>query len=247
MSAMSDEEQLDGLKSFFKKYGSAMVSAVLIALIAFFGWEYWQKNAVADDQIQTAKVQIFVDEANLAKTDPKVAAALAASAEKIVKEDPDSIHAVQTQFVMAKLAYDQQDYAKAERELKKIENTKLEDEGLKHIIKIRLADSQLAQKKYDEALKTLSTATLAAFKTTVEEARGDIYVAKNDIENAKKAYQSAWNNLIETKQERQILQIKLESVGVLVDDPEIERPIVEVEMEEPQQSGPVAVTQKDES
>jgi hypothetical protein len=30
--------------------------------------------------------------------------------------------------------------------------------------------------------------------------------------------------LVERKQERQILQIKLESVGVLVDDPEIERP-----------------------
>ncbi|MFE8306215.1 tetratricopeptide repeat protein, partial [Acinetobacter baumannii] len=43
MSAMTDEEQLDSVKSFFKKYGSAMVTGVLIALIAFFGWEYWQK------------------------------------------------------------------------------------------------------------------------------------------------------------------------------------------------------------
>ena len=247
MSAMSDEEQLDGVKSFFKKYGSSMISAVLIALIAFFGWEYWQKKTIAEDQIQTAKVQLFMDEANLAKTDPKAAAALAVSAEKIVKENPDSIHTVQAQFMMAKLAYDQQDYAKAERELKKIENTQLKDEGLKHIIKIRLADSQLAQKKYDEALKTLSGLTLPAFKITVEEARGDIYVAKNDIENAKKAYQSAWNSLIESKQERQILQIKLESVGVLVDDLELERPIIEVQMDEPQINRPVVAKQMGES
>ena len=85
------------------------------------------------------------------------------------------------------------------------------------------------------------------FKTTVEEARGDIYVAKNDIENAKKAYQSAWNNLVETKQERQILQIKLESVGVLVDDLEVDRPIIEVEVDESQTNRPVAVTQTDAS
>jgi predicted negative regulator of RcsB-dependent stress response len=232
MSAMTDEEQLDGLKSFLKKYGSAMVTGVLIALIAFFGWNYWQKKQRAESQIETAKVQIFLDEARVAATDPKLESALAASAEKIVKDNPDSVQALQTQFVMAKLAYDKQDYAKAERELKKVENTKIKDEGLQHIVKLRLADSQLAQKKYDEALKTLDTVTLPAFKATADEMRGDIYVVKNDVESAKKAYLSAWNDLLEKKEERQILQIKLESVGVLVDDPEIERPILETKTDE---------------
>ncbi len=37
--------------------------------------------------------------------------------------------------------------------------------------------------------------------------------------------------MIERKEERQILQIKLESVGVLVDDPEIERPIIDTAAE----------------
>ena len=59
-----------------------------------------------------------------------------------------------------------------------------------------------------------------------------MYVAKNDIENAKKSYQSAWDALVERQQERQILQIKLESVGVLVDDPEVERPILETQVDE---------------
>jgi predicted negative regulator of RcsB-dependent stress response len=232
MSAMSDEEQLDTAKSFFKKYGSALISLVLIALIAFFGWEYWKKKNSAEDQIQTAKVQLLIDEAKAVGDDPKLAANLDSTAEKIVKENPDSIHAIQTQFVMAKIAYDQQNYAKAERELKKIVNTQIKDKGLQEIVKIRLADSQLAQKKYDEALKTLSGEPLPQFKTSIEEARGDIYVAKNEIENAKKAYQSAWDSLIENKQERQILQIKLQSVGILVEDPEIERPILEIQMDE---------------
>ena len=100
------------------------------------------------------------------------------------------------------------------------------------IVKIRLADSQLAQKKYDEALKTLSNVSEPAFKATVDELRGDIYVAKKDVESARKAYQSAWNNVLERKQERQLLQIKLESVGVLVDDPEIERPILDTKVDE---------------
>lgn len=230
MSALSDEEQLDSLKSFTKKYGSAIISGILIALIAFFGWEYWQKKNLAESQMHTAKVQQLMDDAQATQGD--AFAKLSETADKIVKEAPDSAQAIQTQLVMAKLAYDKEDYAAAEKALQKVENSTLDDKGLVQVVKLRLAYAQLAQKKYDAALKTLEAVTEPAFKATADEARGDIYVAKNDIENAKKVYQSAWDALIERKEERQILQIKLESVGVLVDDPEIERPIIETQAEE---------------
>jgi len=232
MNAMTDDEQLDSLKSFFKKYGSAMLTGVLIALIAFFGWEYWQKKTSAENQNETAKVQQLMDEARVANGDAKAFAALAATADKIVKANPDSVQAIQAQIVMAKLAYDKNDYATAERELKKVENSKLKDDGLLQVVKIKLADAQLAQKKYDEALKTLSAVNESAFQATADELKGDIYVAKNDIDNAKKSYQAAWDAVLARKQERQILQIKLESVGVLVDDPELERPILETHVDE---------------
>ena len=229
MSALSDEAQLDSLKSFAKKYGSAIVSGILIALIAFFGWEYWQKKTLAESQMQTAKVQQLMDDAQTATGDAFTQ--LSATADKIVKEAPDSPQAIQTQLLMAKLAYDKADYANAEKALKKVENSKVDDAGLLQLVRLRLAYAQLAQKKYDEALKTLEAVKEPAFTATADEARGDIYVAKNDIENAKKVYQSAWDALVERQEERQILQIKLESVGVLVDDPEIERPIIDTQVE----------------
>ncbi|TCM63227.1 putative negative regulator of RcsB-dependent stress response [Acinetobacter calcoaceticus] len=232
MSAMTEEEQLDRLKSSFKKYGSTALSGVLIALIGFFGWQYWQKNNLAASQNQTARVQQFMDQANAAGNNPNAYGTLAASADKIVQADPDSVQAVQSQMVMAKAAYDKGDYAAAERELQKVQNAKLKDAGLIAIVNMNLADAQLAQKKFDDALKTLALVTEPTFKATVEEARGDVFVAKKDIENAKKAYQSAWNTLVEQKEERQILQIKLESVGVLVDDPELERPIIQPPVDE---------------
>ena len=230
--SLSDEEQLDQIKSFAKKYGSAMISGILIALIAFFGWEYWQKKNLAEAQNQTAKVQKLMDEAKAVSGQPNALATVSEAADKIVKDDAESVQAIQTQFITAKLAYDKQDYAAAEKALKKVENSKVKDAGLVQIVKIRLADSQLAQKKYDDALKTLSTVTEPAFKATADELRGDIYVAKKDNASARKAYQSAWDNLLERKQERQLLQIKLESVGVLVDDPEIERPILDTKVDE---------------
>lgn len=230
--SLSDEEQLDQFKSFAKKYGSAIISGILIALIAFFGWEYWQKKNLAESQNQTAKVQKLMDEAKAASGQPNAFATLSETADKIVKDDADSAQAIQTQFIMAKLAYDKQDYAAAEKVLKKVEASKVKDAGLLQIVKLRLADSQLAQSKYDEALKTLSSVTDPAFKATADELRGDIFVAKKDNESARKAYQSAWDNLLERKQERQLLQIKLESVGVLVDDPEFERPILDTKVDE---------------
>ena len=230
--SVSDEEQLDQIKSFAKKYGSAMISGILIALIAFFGWEYWQKKNLTEAQNQTAKVQKLMDEAKAVSGQPNALATVSEAADKIVKDDADSVQAIQTQFILAKLAYDKQDYAAAEKALKKVENSKVKDAGLVQIVKIRLANSQLAQKKYDEALKTLSKVTEPAFKATADELRGDIYVAKKDNASARKAYQSAWDNLLERKQERQLLQIKLESVGVLVDDPEIERPILDTKVDE---------------
>jgi predicted negative regulator of RcsB-dependent stress response len=232
MSALNDAEQLDGLKSAAKKYGSSIIIGILIALIAFFGWEYWQKKNLAEAQIATAKVQQLMDDASGLEGKDNAFATLSASADKILKDTPEAVQAIQAQMLLAKVAFDAGKYADAERALQRVEGSKIDDAGLIQIVKLRLAYAQLAQQKYDAALKTLTAVTEPAFKATAEEARGDIYVAKNDIANAKKAYQSAWNDLIERQQERPILQIKLESVGVLVDDPEIERPIIETQAEE---------------
>jgi predicted negative regulator of RcsB-dependent stress response len=232
MSSLSDSEQLDTLKSFTQKYGSSIITGILIALIAFFGWQYWQKKQLVTAQTETAKVQQLMDDAQGLEGNPNAFATLSTAADKIMKEAPDTVQAIQSQMVMAKVAYDNGKYADAERALQRVENTKIDDVGLLQIVKLRLAYAQLAQNKFDAALKTLAAVTEPAFKATAEEARGDVYVAQKDIENAKKAYQSAWADLVERQQERPILQIKLESVGVLVDDPEIERPIIETQAEE---------------
>lgn len=200
MNALSDEDQLDNLKSFTKKYGSAIISGILIALIAFFGWEYWQKKTLAENQMRTAKVQQLMDEArNVNSQDINALNALSQSADKIVKEAPDSVHALQAQFVMAKQAYDRGDYAAAEKALKRVEATKLKDEGLVHVLKLRLAYAQLAQNKYDAALKTLADVTDPAFKATAEEARGDVYVAKMILPQQKKLIRAHGMHLLSVK------------------------------------------------
>jgi predicted negative regulator of RcsB-dependent stress response len=73
---------------------------------------------------ETAKVQQLMDEANAAGQ-PNALATISEAADKIVKDDADSVQAIQTQFVLAKLAYEKQDYAAAEKALKKLKTQKL--------------------------------------------------------------------------------------------------------------------------
>jgi hypothetical protein len=75
------------------------------------------KKNLAESQ-ETAKVQKLMDEAN-ASAQPNALATVSEAADKIVKDDADSVQAIQTQFILAKLAYEKQDYA-AEKALKKL-------------------------------------------------------------------------------------------------------------------------------
>lgn len=45
MNALTEEEQLNNLKSLTKKYGSATISGVLVALIAFLAGVIGKRNS----------------------------------------------------------------------------------------------------------------------------------------------------------------------------------------------------------
>ncbi|MBF7682319.1 tetratricopeptide repeat protein [Acinetobacter sp. B5B] len=233
MSATTEEEQLDKFKSLGKKYGSSAITAVLIVLIAFFAWNYWQKNKRVDSQNETARVQQLMDQAQaISLTDKTALTNLMRLSDEIVKKDPDSVQAIQAQLILAKIFFDRNDTTAAEKELQKAQSVKIKDEGLVALVNLHLAYAQIANKKYDDALKTLDLVKLESFKATTDEARGDIFVYKNDTQNAKSAYERAWSAAVVRKQQPQILQIKLESVGVLVDDPRIETPILKTQVDE---------------
>ncbi|MCF9046797.1 YfgM family protein [Acinetobacter nectaris] len=232
-SALTEEEQLDNLKSLTKKYGSAIVSGVLIALIAFFGWNYWQKKQLVTGQNETARVQQLMDQAQSASmSDKNAMIGLVTSADAIVSNGADTAQAIQAELVVAKAYSDRGDYASAERALMKVQGSKVSDEGLIALVNLHLAYVQIAEKKYDEAVKTLDLIKLPSFKATVDEARGDIFVYKNDVTNARTAYQNAWKEAVEHKQQPQILRTKLESVGILVNDPDIESPILKTQADD---------------
>ncbi|TXJ08830.1 MAG: tetratricopeptide repeat protein [Acinetobacter sp.] len=225
MTAMTDDEQKEQLKSFIKRYGSPMLIGVLLALCVFFAWEWWHKNQQIKSSNLTVQYQNLLNQVNTASQDKATYQKFSTVANAIVSENPDSAQAVQAQLLLAKLAFDQKDYATAHKVLTQASNSKVDDDGLKAIVKLHLAQTLVEQNKLDDALKILNNIQVVGFTPSVEEAKGDIYVAKNDVEAAKKAYQHAWDELVKREQARELLQIKLANLGVLVADPKVDSPI----------------------
>lgn len=227
-SYVSDEEQLDRVKSFLKNYGNALLSGVLIALIIFFGWQYWQKKQALSRFELANQYQQVVDLSQRLQATPdnqQLRTQYFTKADSLVKSNPDSAYAIETQFLSAQLAASKGDYATAEKQLSAASQSKVKDVGLKQIALIRLAYAQQAQNKLDAALATLKQVSEAAFAPTVNEIKGDILVQKKDVAGARAAYQEAWNELVKREEPRQLLQVKLEGVGVNVPDMKIAGPV----------------------
>lgn len=229
---LSDEEQIDRLKGFLKTYGNAVITGVLIALIAFFGWSYWQKKQAVERFNLATEYQQVVDTGQKLVATPDnqaIRTQYFSKADALAKANPDSPQALQTAFLSARIAVNKGDYATAEKQLLAATKSNIKDEGLKQLTWLRLAYIQAAQNKSDAALTSLKQVNDVAFLPSANEAKGDILVQKNDLNGAKAAYQAAWNALVKREEPRQLLQVKLEALGVSVPDVKIDRPIREVE------------------
>lgn len=232
MSSVHEAQQIENIRNFMKSYGLLIVGGIVAGVVGLGGWSYWQQEKSAAYERQTATVQQLMNDTQQADITTALSG-FAGTADKITQDSPDSVQAILAQLVIADQAYQREDYASAEKALLQVNTSKIDDEGLVAVVHLRLANVQVAQDKLDDALATLAKVKTAAFTSTVEERKGDIYVAKKDTESAQKAYQTAWDSLIQREEDSAILRMKLESVGVQVDEPNFPQPILTATMETP--------------
>lgn len=232
MSSVHEAQQIENIRNFMKSYGLLIVGGIVAGVVGLGGWSYWQQEKSAAYERQTATVQQLMNDTQQADITTALSS-FAGTADKITQDSPDSVQAILAQLVIADQAYQREDYASAEKALLQVNTSKIDDEGLVAIVNLRLANVQVAQDKLDDALATLAKVKTGAFTSTVEERKGDIYVAKKDTESAQKAYQTAWDSLIQREEDSAILRMKLESVGVQVDEPNFPQPILTATMETP--------------
>lgn len=218
----------DGSLEKLKRHGGNIAMAIVVALLAFAIWQYWQKNhshadLTASDmytQIQQSQEQIALGLQNpdLAEADRnellKQQEQLGLQIEQLVSGHSDSIYAWQALMAQAKEQTDDGHYSKAIDSLSQALSVKDIDAGLKAITELRLGQVYLADNQLDAGKKAVSGEMPTGFEASRQELLGDIYVKQNKLDDAKRAYENAWELLRQREENRAILSLKMESLGM---------------------------------
>lgn len=204
---LDEQERLDELKAWWKRWGTALMIGVAVAIAAVAGWRYWQNHQIRQT-LEAASVYERLTQ-SLAASDSKAARD---AGSMLIDQYENTAYAPRAALLLAKLNVVGKDLKSAQTQLEWAAANSREP-AVKDLARLRLAGVQLDQKQYDAALKTLSASHSDAFAPRFDDLRGDVLVAQGKQADARAAYQSAFAALPEDNPYRSIVELKLDSVG----------------------------------
>lgn len=213
---LEEQEQLDDLKAWWKRWGNAVTLAVALAAIAFAGvqgWRWWTARQAEEASAVYGALTQAVRNNEL----PKAREAAAQLADKFARTG----YAPRGALMLAKPLFESGDGAGAKAQIQWVIE-KSDEAGLKEVARYRLAEILLNEKQYDEALKVLDAKHSDSFAGLYADLRGDALAAAGRNEDAKTAYQLALAKLDSKSQYRNYVQVKLEALGGTVEPPKPE-------------------------
>ena len=204
---LEEQEQLDAVKQFWKRYGNlvtGLLIAVLLAYAAWTGWSWWQREQAT----QAAAMFDELDKAAQAADVDKVARVFG----DLKSRYPKTAFAQQGGLLAAKVQAEkgQADAAQATLDWVSAHATETEYQT---IARLRVAGLLLDNKKYDEALKQLDAATVKGFEPLVADRRGDVLMAQGKPDDAKASYSKAWQAMDARIDYRRLIEAKLAALG----------------------------------
>ena len=204
---LQEQEQLDAVKAFWKRYGNLitwLLVAVMAAFAAWNGWNWWQR----DQAIKSGAMYDELERAAQTGDAAKTARIFADLKERF----PRTAFAQQGALATAKLQFDKGELDAARDTLSWVAEKGIEEE-IRTVARLRLAALQAEAQQYDAALKTLDAATAPTFEALVADRRGDVLAAHGRPELARAAYQTAWAAMSDKVDYKRLVEAKLTSMG----------------------------------
>ena len=184
----SEDQQVEALKKWWKENGASLLLGLGIGVGALLGWREYlsyqtEHAAEASDLYQAVQTQVAnnrLDDAHAQKAD------------LIRLEYTDTPYAALASMAQAKYEYEQGNIESALMHLRWASDNAVETD-VQHVAKLRMARILLAHSKYEEAEAILLAAYPAGFTSGYEELKGDLFVARGEIAQARVAYDKAIN------------------------------------------------------
>ena len=205
---LEEQEQVAELKAWWRQHGNFIVGVVLVAALAFAGWQGWRWYS-ANQAAQAAAVFDTLLKAAQAGD----AKALRDSSGTLIESYPRTLYATMGALVAARFHFDRNDLKSAKAQLEWAVEKAPSDE-FRDLARLRLAALLLDEKAYDEALKVLDAKHAPAFESQYAALRGDVLVAKNQPAEARAAYKVALEKAgNEQGAFRESVRMRLEALG----------------------------------
>ena len=181
---LTEEEQVERLKEWWRENGRSIIVGVVIGLGIFGGWQGWQGYRQQQAETGSAAYDRFARAARSADLD----GTLAAESELRAAFD-DSAYADFAELETARQLVTAGRLDEAAERLRRVQSVGA-NTALRSIAGLRLARVLIAQSKYDEAGAALGNVP-AAFAAEAAVLRGDAARLSGDAAAARSAYQEA--------------------------------------------------------
>lgn len=205
---LQEQEQIDQLKAFWKRWGNLITWLITAVLVAFAGWQGWQWY----QRDQAAKAAAMYDEFDRALQAQDLGKATAAFGD-LKARFASTGYTAQAGLQVAKLQLDQSKADEARQSLGWVAEQGSET-AYRDIARLRLAGLQLDAKAYDDAAKTLDGIKSAEFAALAADRRGDLLLLQGKGDEAKAQYQKALAGLEKGQDYRTVVESKLATLGV---------------------------------
>lgn len=199
----TEEEQIEALKNWFKKNGSAMIVGLALGLAVIGGYRFWVDYHGSQSQkasMEYSNLQNYLINGN--------AAGVFGVGKQLVEVFPGTPYAALASLSMARMSVQRNAFDAAEVHLRWVIKNASED-GLKNIARLRLARVLLAEKKYSQALALVSKNSEGSYTSLYSEVRGDILLAQKQPRQARSAYQRALKTMRNGDRRRVLIEMKM--------------------------------------
>ncbi|MGH8206424.1 MAG: YfgM family protein [Steroidobacteraceae bacterium] len=182
---LDEHEQWEQVLAWLREQGPWMLGTVVVVLLGFGGWRYWQAHKQRTELAAEAGYEQVLD-----LFDRNDFAGGTKAADRLIKDFPSTPYADMADLAVARVAVEHSQLAQAATRLTHVVDT-TRDPELKLLARLRLARVQLGDGMADAALKTLAAVNPGAFAARYAEVRGDALLAKGDRAGALRAYMAA--------------------------------------------------------
>ncbi len=208
---LEEQEQLDELKHFWKRWGDLITWVLIIVLGGYAAWMGWQSYQ-GKQAGQAAALYDTVERAALSND----AALLDRSITDIKDKFANTTYAQQAALLAARVYNDTHRKTDAKTQLTWVID-QASDEGYQALARLRLASILVEDKAYDDARKQLTAKAPESFAPLMADRLGDLAMLQAQPAEAVQHYQKAWKGLEPNADYRRLVAVKLAALGA---DPE---------------------------